>query len=141
MKTFLEIIKARDWENQHVTDQNVIAAHAPLHAFHSLEAARNKQQSEFQQSLNGQWLFQLFPQPEKVPSDCIELDFDDSSWPYITVPSNWQLQGYDKPIYTNIKYPFTDNAPFVPKDNPTGIYRSSFELPSCLARAQTNHYF
>lgn len=138
MKTFLEIIKARDWENQHVTDQNVIAAHAPLHAFHSLEAARNKQQSEFQQSLNGQWLFQLFPQPEKVPSDCIELDFDDSSWPNITVPSNWQLQGYDKPIYTNIKYPFTDNAPFVPKDNPTGIYRSSFELPTAWqGRKQT----
>ena len=129
MKNFLEIIKARDWENQHVTDQNVIAAHAPLHAFHSPEAARNKQQSEFQQSLNGQWHFQLFPQPEKVPSNCIEVDFDDSSWPEITVPSNWQLQGYDKPIYTNIKYPFTDTPPFVPKDNPTGIYRSSFQLP------------
>ncbi len=59
----------------------------------------------------------------------VEVDFDDSDWPEITVPSNWQLQGYDKPIYTNVKYPFVDNPPFVPKDNPTGIYRCYFDLP------------
>ena len=129
MKTFLEIINARDWENQHVIQQNVLAAHVPLHAFHSAQAARLNQPSEFQQCLNGQWHFQLFPQPEMVNSDCVDEKYDDSDWQRITVPSNWQLEGYDKPIYTNVKYPFTDNPPWVPSDNPTGVYRTAFILP------------
>ena len=138
MKSFLEIIKARDWENQQVTNQNVVEAHAPLHAFQSQQAACENQESEFQQSLNGQWIFQLFSQPEAVPVNCIEVDFDDSLWSNIAVPSNWQLQGFDKPIYTNVKYPFPDNAPFVPENNPTGIYRTTFELPEpWLGRHQT----
>ena len=136
MRAFSEIIKARDWENQHVTAQNVMPAHAPLHAFHSSEAARHKQDSEFQHLLNGQWAFQLFSQPELVPSDCIDVAFDDSHWPEITVPSNWQLQGYDKPIYTNLKYPFEDKPPFVPADNPTGVYRVNFELPKAWVGRQ-----
>jgi len=136
MRAFSEIIKARDWENQHVTAQNVMPAHAPLHAFHSSEAARHKQDSEFQHLLNGQWAFQLFSKPELVPSDCIDVGFDDSHWSEITVPSNWQLQGYDNPIYTNLKYPFEDKPPFVPADNPTGVYRVNFELPKAWAGRQ-----
>ncbi|MBB1274041.1 beta-galactosidase [Psychromonas sp. SR45-3] len=136
MRAFTEIIKARDWENQYVSAQNVMPAHAPLHAFHSSEAARHKQDSEFQHLLNGQWSFQLFSKPELVPNECIEVDYDDSDWPEITVPSNWQLQGHDKPIYTNIKYPFPDNPPFVPADNPTGVYRVSFDLPAGWAGRQ-----
>ncbi|GLS91100.1 beta-galactosidase [Psychromonas marina] len=112
-----------------MTHQHVLEAHAPLHAFHSQQAALLNQASEFQHTLNGQWRFQLFTKPEVVPCDSIEVDFDDSEWPNITVPSNWQLQGYDKPIYTNVKYPFEDNPPFVPADNPTGIYRLNFDLP------------
>jgi beta-galactosidase len=130
MRDFSEIIKTRDWENQEVTHQHVVQAHAPLHAFHSQPAALNNQASEFQQLLNGQWRFQLFVKPEGVPNNCIEMDFDDSAWSDITVPSNWQLQGYDKPIYTNVKYPFADNPPFVPADNPTGVYRLTFALPT-----------
>lgn len=138
MRTFSEIMKARDWENQQVTHQSVIQAHAPLHAFHSKQAALYNQASEFQQCLNGQWRFQLFAKPEAVPNHCIEIDFDDSAWADITVPSNWQLQGYDKPIYTNVKYPFADNPPFVPADNPTGVYRLTFALPAAWeGRKQT----
>ena len=44
-------------------------------------------------------------------------------------PSNWQLQGYDKPIDTNVQYPFPCNPPYVPVDNPTGCYRRGFDLP------------
>ena len=138
MKTFLEVMKARDWENQNVIHQNVVEAHAPLHAFHSSEAARYQQVSEFQKLLNGEWLFQLFSKPEMVPNNCVEADFNDSNWSIITVPSNWQLQGYDKPIYTNVKYPFADKPPFVPQDNPTGVYRTTFDVPEVwLGRKQT----
>ena len=129
MKLFNEIINARDWENQHVTHQNVLEAHAPLRAYHSQAAALNGTDSKFVQSLNGEWAFKLFDKPENVPAECVEVGFTDSSWSEITVPSNWQLQGHDKAIYTNVKYPFADKPPFVPQDNPTGVYRLSFDLP------------
>ena len=129
MKTFSEIINARDWENQHVTHQHVAEAHAPLHAYHSHQAALKNQTSTHQQSLNGEWTFQLFDKPENVPASCMSADFDDKDWSTIPVPSNWQLQGHDKPIYTNLKYPFADSPPFVPQDNPTGVYRLQFDLP------------
>lgn len=61
--------------------------------------------------------------------------FDDEMWCQIEVPSNWQMQGFDKPIYTNVKYPFADKPPFVPSDNPTGLYRTSFQ---CTDQELTN---
>ncbi|MFA0084296.1 beta-galactosidase [Vibrio sp. 10N.261.51.F12] len=128
MRTFSEILSAREWENQHVTHHNVLDAHAPLHAFHSELAARENQSSTNRRSLNGEWKFQLFSQPELVQEDVITRGFDDSQWSPITVPSNWQLQGFDKPIYTNVKYPFADTPPFVPQDNPTGVYRVVFDM-------------
>uniref|UniRef100_UPI0003B5415A beta-galactosidase n=1 Tax=Psychromonas hadalis TaxID=211669 RepID=UPI0003B5415A len=138
MRTFLQVINARDWENQHVIQQNVVEPHAPLHAYHCCDAARDNLPSEFQQSLNGQWIFKLFPQPERVPSSCIEKNVDSDDWGVITVPSNWQLQGHDQPIYTNVKYPFVDNPPFVPQENPTGVYQKTFTLPaSWQGRKQT----
>ena len=46
------------------------------------------------------------------------------------MPGNWQLQGFeDNPIYTNVIYPFHPNPPFVPEDNPTGCYRTTFDVP------------
>lgn len=46
-----------------------------------------------------------------------------------TVPSNWQMHGFDRPIYTNTVYPFPMDPPKVPEDNPTGCYRTDFFLP------------
>lgn len=45
------------------------------------------------------------------------------------VPSNWQMHGFDRPIYTNIVYPFPLNPPYVPSNNPTGCYRKYFQIP------------
>ncbi|MBO0212012.1 beta-galactosidase [Vibrio sp. Vb2880] len=128
MRTFAQVISAREWENQHVTHHHVLNAHAPLHAYHSEEAARTKQPSANQRVLNGLWKFALYTNPESVPSAVIETNFNDVDWVNIAVPGNWQCQGFDKPIYTNIKYPFADNPPYVPQDNPTGIYRTQFSL-------------
>lgn len=126
MRTFTQIIAAREWENQHVVHHNVLPAHAPLHAYSSERDALDKQPSSYQLSLNGQWQFALFDRPENVPPECVSKSFDDSDWQPITVPSNWQLQGFDKPIYTNVKYPFADAPPYVPQQNPTGVYRCHF---------------
>ncbi|MEZ9144375.1 beta-galactosidase [Vibrio sp. 10N.286.52.C3] len=125
MRTFSQIISAREWENQHITHHNVVEAHAPLNSYTSLVEAMTKSSSSVM-SLNGTWKFQLFDSPELVCEEVVSEHFDDSSWKSISVPSNWQMQGFDKPIYTNVKYPFADNPPFVPSDNPTGLYRTRF---------------
>ena len=79
--------------------------------------------------LNGEWRFKLVSSPLKAPKDFYKLEYDDSSWDLIPVPSNWQMLGYDKPIYVNVRYPFPANPPYVPLDNnPTGLYRKWFKL-------------
>lgn len=127
MRTFAQVMAAREWENQHVVQRNVLTAHAPLHAYSSIEQARVGQASDNQTSLNGHWQFTLLTAPEAMSEAFIEPDFDDADWHSLPVPSNWQLHGFDKPIYTNVKYPFVDNPPYVPEQNQTGVYRKSFD--------------
>ena len=75
-------------------------------------------------SLDGQWDFKLLPSARTEFDP--EKDFTDK----IQVPSNWTLGNFgDLPIYTNVNMPFDNNPPFVPEENPTGIYRKIFELP------------
>ncbi len=86
-------------------------------------------ESPWKISLNGEWKFKLVKCPDEAPEGFYRLDFDDSSWDTIPVPSNWQMLGYDKPIYVNVRYPFPANPPYVPvDDNPTGLYRRWFKL-------------
>ncbi|XP_016484658.1 uncharacterized protein LOC107805179 [Nicotiana tabacum] len=83
----------------------------------------------FVKSLSGFWKFWLASGPSDVPLNFYDSSFQDSSWGTIPVPSNWQMHGYDQPIYTNTIYPFAFNPPKVPDDNPTGCYRTFFFLP------------
>ncbi|MFT5805782.1 MAG: beta-galactosidase [Moritella dasanensis] len=124
---FSAILQRRDWENPQSININCLKAHSPLASFRSLADAQENQHSQ-RTSLNGQWKFYLFSAPEAVDGEFIQPEFDDATWNDITVPSNWQLQGHDKPIYTNVKYPFDVNPPYVPKDNPTGCYRTTLSL-------------
>lgn len=70
--------------------------------------------------LNGEWRFAYFENGDKAG--------DITEWESITVPSCWQLNGYGKPNYTNINYPFPCDPPYVPDINPVGIYERSFQL-------------
>lgn len=90
-------------------------------------------------SLNGLWSFKLFDQPEFIPADIISEQFPFTDT--IQVPSNWQLHGYDQPIYTNIQYPFSEQAPNVPVANPTGVYRRTFELSATQIQQQVRIIF
>lgn len=83
----------------------------------------------FVKSLSGYWKFFLAQSPTAAPSDFHDPAFQDSTWEKIPVPSNWQMHGFDRPIYTNIIYPFPLDPPHVPDDNPTGCYRTYFQLP------------
>ena len=116
-----------DWENQAVLGINKLPYHATLQL-----PSKQKECKEIV-SLDGQWLFHWSRNPEERPVDFYREDFDTSDWGKITVPGNWQTQGYGTPIYTNIEYPFVKNRPSVtsepPKDwtayenrNPVGQY-------------------
>ena len=105
----------------------------PYHAsFKSCSAAKNAVDDETNvKSLDGDWRFYWTQSPLDAPQGFEAFDFDDSRWNTISVPSNWELQGYGKPIYTNIKYVFPANPPIVPSDdNPTGCYRRDFTIPA-----------
>lgn len=71
-------------------------------------------------SLNGEWDFHLFSSPEKAA-------LSPKSYGKIRVPGNWQTQGYDKPQYINAAYPIPYDPPYVPKDNPCGLYARKFQ--------------
>ncbi|KAH9658217.1 Lactase [Citrus sinensis] len=83
----------------------------------------------FVKSLSGHWKFFLASSPPDVPLNFHKSSFQDSKWEAIPVPSNWQMHGFDRPIYTNVVYPFPLDPPNVPAENPTGCYRTYFHIP------------
>ncbi len=122
------IIARRDWQSQNITGINRLPAHTPLAAWNQLSTALSTEpeESSGRVYLNGLWDFCLYSKPEEVPEEFLQKDFSDKHWSKIPVPSNWQMHGYDRPIYTNVQYPFEFQPPFVPEENPTGCYRVHF---------------
>ena len=122
-----------DWENPSVLAINKLPYHATLQL-----PSKEKECKEIV-SLDGRWRFHWSRRPEERPADFYREDYDVSQWDYITVPGNWQTQGYGTPIYININYPFVRNRPSVttepPKDwtayenrNPVGSYVTTFDV-------------
>ena len=122
-----------DWENPIVVGINK----EPYHA--TLTLPSQKADCKEIRSLNGKWRFQWSADPGKRPADFYKNDFNTDTWDTITVPGAWQLQGYGKPIYSNVNYPFQKDAPKVTSEppaeyysyghrNPTGSYVTTFEV-------------
>ncbi|MCH8553231.1 MAG: beta-galactosidase [Natronospirillum sp.] len=133
MTSFTELLTRRDWTNPTVVGCHKIPAHSPLKAYESAEKAASGSKSERLRSLNGQWAFELFDRPENVSADWQSWFSGPAAEPpasaaTIPVPANWQCEGHDIPIYTNIQFPFPNTPPAVPDDNPTGCYGHSFDL-------------
>lgn len=92
--------------------------------------------------LNGIWKFHFVPEPSQRPIPFYKDDFDISSWDSIPVPSNWEMQGYDRPIYANVEYPHDNKPPYIQARpgfndggknygiNPVGSYVRFFDLPA-----------
>lgn len=120
-----------DWENLSVNHINTEKYHATFIPFSSIEEAKSGLQSSRIICLNGEWKFKQLKKPALVSKTFSSPKYNTSDWDLIKVPGNWQLQGdYDLPIFTNIKYPFKPNPPFVPKEhNPIGLYKRTFTLP------------
>jgi len=141
MKLYLSIIsfllsfstfaQQHEWENPEVNSLNTEPAHASYLPFASVSEIMSGNSSQVKY-LNGTWKFLYLKNPSLVPPVFNKNNFNVSSWNNISVPGNWQLQGdYDPPVYSNIKYPFEPNPPFVPKDyNPTGLYKLKFTVPT-----------
>ena len=135
-----QCLARRDWENPAVTSLHRLAAHTPQSSWRDLDAARKELPSDSVVSLNGDWQFSYFAAPEMVPEAWLQADLPDSN--VLPVPANWQMHGYDIPIYTNIKYPFPCTPPFVPKENPTGCYSTTFDVSAeWLSAGQTRVIF
>ena len=97
-----------DWENPKVVDRNKEPAHATLIPYADEESALlgDRGRSPWFSLLNGEWKFHIVRNPDSSPKGFYEEGFDETGWDAIQVPSSWQMLGYDKPIYTNVRYPF-----------------------------------
>ncbi len=130
-----------DWENPQMVGRNKEPAHATLLPYQDMQTALadDRSASCYFKLLNGDWKFKWSPNPASAPEDFYAETYDTSSWDHIAVPSNWQMQGYGTPMYTNVQYPFSpDYMPEVPKDNnPIGCYRTTFTRPDDWDGRQT----
>ncbi len=125
-----------DWENHHLLQRNRLPGRARFRAYPTEEEARSGSDSPWQLSLNGQWRFHYARTPVEAPADYAAEAWDDSEWNDLPVPSCWQLHGYGRPHYTNIRYPFVIDPPRVPSENPTGSYRRTFFVPETWSSGQ-----
>lgn len=105
-----------DWENPEKPSLNTI----PAHAWFIPEEAPKL-------SLDGLWRFKIVQNPSLRPTDFFKKTDQTKNWGQIKVPANWQTEGLDKYIFTDVEYPIPANPPFVPQDyNPVGSYQRDF---------------
>ncbi|MCV9387894.1 glycoside hydrolase family 2 TIM barrel-domain containing protein [Reichenbachiella ulvae] len=96
----------------------------------TLATHSNKEEDKNYLSLNGVWNFYWAENPDKIPQGFYSKGYSTQGWQSIEVPSDWQMKGFGVPIYTNVKYPFEKNPPYIQKHyNPVGSYKKKFELP------------
>jgi len=124
-----------EWQNPDVMEVNREDPHATRLSFDSFDQAieGEKNASANYMTLNGPWKFRYSDNPGARPVNFHQINFNDSDWDHIEVPSNWEIKGYGIPIYSNHPYEWTlkPNPPEIPTDNnPVGSYRRTFKLPA-----------
>lgn len=121
-----------EWENPAISEVNRELPRAFFIPYSSTEQAfeNNKWESPYIKTLNGTWKFHLAKTPDLRPLNFFDDKFDISNWGTIKVPANWEMLGYDIPIYTNITYPHEATPPVIQNHyNPVGSYKRNFNLP------------
>ncbi len=123
------IVGQNDWENPQLTKLNSEPPHAHYIPYSTEKEALLDGVSPFTKSLDGIWSFHLVNTPAERSLDFQNDNFDVSNWDHIKVPANWQVEGFDRYMFTDVEYPIPPNPPFVPKDfNPVGSYKRSFTV-------------
>ena len=123
------MIVPRYYENLSVLHENTM----PARAYYIPASGRmdnlveHREESDRMQLLNGTWKFQYFNSIYDIQDSFFEKNYDTENFDEIQVPSVWQMAGYDTHQYTNIRYPFPFDPPYVPQDIPCGAYVHTFE--------------
>ena len=123
------MIVPRYYENLSVLHENTM----PARAYYIPASKRMdnlveyREESDRMQLLNGTWKFQYFNSIYDIQDSFFEKNYDTENFDEIQVPSVWQMAGYDTHQYTNIRYPFPFDPPYVPQDIPCGAYVHNFE--------------
>ena len=123
------MIVPRYYENLSVLHENTM----PARAYYIPASKRmdnlveHREESDRMQLLNGAWKFQYFNSIYDIQDSFFEKNYDTENFDEIQVPSVWQMAGYDTHQYTNIRYPFPFDPPYVPQDIPCGAYVHNFE--------------
>ena len=125
------------WENPQFLQENREDAHAYFIPFANRQSAieGKRSKSDRYRLLNGTWAFKFFDCCHDADDSLFEKDCDIAMWDKICVPSNWETQGYDKACYSCFRYPFAVDMPYVPDDNPAGVYAIDFDLSEKEAAA------
>lgn len=123
------MIIPRHYENLHILHENTMSErnyYIPAEKAYSspLDARALSDRIQF---LNGTWKFRYYDSIYKLQDEFYSEGYDVSSFDDIPVPSVWQMHGYDYHQYTNVRYPFAFDPPYVPKDNPCGAYVTDFD--------------
>jgi beta-galactosidase len=127
----MSALAANDWENPAVFAVNREPARATSVSYATAQQALSATTSDRLISLNGKWKFAWSATPDERPADFYKTDYSVKGWKEITVPGNWETQGYGTPIYTNVVYPHPKNPPYIPHtDNPVGSYKRTFTVPA-----------
>ncbi|APQ16749.1 glycoside hydrolase family 2 TIM barrel-domain containing protein [Maribacter hydrothermalis] len=127
-KPLLSVPEQKNHFNHQIFEENKLSPRATFFGFESKEILQKENSSRFF-NLNGDWKFNFVKDPKQRPSAFQNKDFDDSNWDTIPVPANWEVEGYDHPIYLDERYPFDTKWPNVPEDyNPVGTYRKEILL-------------
>ncbi|MBP3360786.1 MAG: glycoside hydrolase family 2 [Clostridia bacterium] len=113
----------RKYENLELLHENTLKPRSHYIPYDTVEKALcgDKLKSNIYTLLNGEWDFAYFSRDIDCPDNIL-------SWDKVNVPSCWQTTGYEKPYYTNQNYPYSVDAPYVPDDNPVGVYRRFIEI-------------
>lgn len=120
-----------DWEQPQTPSSGTAAPHAHLVPYPDLASALRREPSSRVISLDGNWKFNWVATIGERPKDFYRSGFQTSTWATIKVPANWQTEGYDRYIFTDVEYPIKPDPPFVPKDfNPVGSYVKDVNLPA-----------
>ncbi|BCG60948.1 glycoside hydrolase family 2 TIM barrel-domain containing protein [Paenibacillus sp. URB8-2] len=121
---------AKYWETLDVLQVNRELPRSYYIPYGNANAAKSQKRgsSPFYQTLNGSWKFQYYPSVKQVRDEFYREDTDVSGWEDLTVPSCWQVNGYDQCHYTNVNYPFPCDPPYVPNENPAGLYVREFKV-------------
>lgn len=156
-------LKSPIWEDEQIFAINKLPGRATFNPYASeaemladadfLRTPWLAPKSSVRRSLNGTWKFNLVPEPSDRPLDFMKPDFDASGWDTIPVPSNWEMLGYDHPIYANVEYPHANTPPFIKARpgfndsgknygiNPVGSYLRTFEVPASWDGRRTILHF